>query len=309
MDDKNFKSAYVALVGPANAGKSTLLNQLIGKKVGITSRKAHSTRNKLLGIRNDKDSQIIFVDTPGFVRSKDKKSQLLEFLQFETEEAIDDVDIVILVIDANKYDFSILEQFKNLSKASDLSLAFPDIIVLNKIDLIEKDDLLPIISALSNLYEELETKKEPIVVPISAKKNDGVSLLLSEIKNKMENGPAYFPVEMLSDKTDDFFVKEIIREKLFERLNKELPYSIAVEVTEMRLEAPVLRIKAEIVVERESQKGIVIGKKGEVLKQVGTSARIELERAFQTKIFLELQVKVYKSWSSNTKALEKFGYS
>lgn len=301
--DNAFKSGYVGIVGAANAGKSTLLNSILGAKISIVSSKPQTTRNKILGVYTKEDAQIIFLDTPGFIGRDDKK-QLNRFLKSSMADALSEVDFYVLVIDAAKAVKSKYGAQGYIREALQNNINNPAVVVLNKIDLVEKDELLPLISDLSEAYGE-----DVDFVPLSALKQKGIGELESVLVKHLNVGPQYFPAGTLTDQSEEFVVTEVIREKLFNNLNQELPYSIAVKVDAWQEKKDLLKISAVIVVERESQKGIVIGDKGGKLKQVGTQARIELEKMFGIKVFLKLFVRVDQKWSNSAKGLSRMGYS
>lgn len=304
--EKGFKSGFVALVGETNAGKSTLLNALLQKKVSIVTSKAHTTRNRILGMKNSKNSQIVFVDTPGFVK-KQRITELNKYTNKIIEQSTDEVDLLILVIDSESY-------ARNRRSISDLVPAYkkhfskiPAIVVLNKVDLVKKELLLPLIQTFYKVFNT-DSTKEVAIVPVSAKKNDGVDLLAKLIEEKLPEGDLLFPEDSISDQEEDFFAAEIIREKLFANLREELPYSVAVRIDNWVEEGELLKLNAVIYVERDSQKSIIIGKGGSALKQVGQDARLELEQLYQCKVYLELFVKVEPKWTESVSGLRKVGY-
>ncbi len=292
------KCGVVALVGPANAGKSSLVNSLVGNKVSIVTSKEQTTRFKVMGILTEKESQIIFIDTPGFLARR-YRGALSRFISSQTAESTQDCDLIALVLDAavacrdNKYIKRALDSLKsqNIKNA--------DLIVLNKVDLVDKIQLLPIIKKLS----ELESAE---IIPISVKKNSGVNIVEKVINSRIPNGPHLFGKEKVTDKEDYVIVAEIVREKLTEILRNELPYSLVALVNSWEKEEKLLRIGIDIVIDKESQKKIVIGKGGSVLKEVGSKAREELEDIFETKIYLNLKVKVKKDWTKDANKVEEW---
>ncbi len=281
----SFRSGYVALIGEANAGKSSLLNTILGQKVAAVSQKAQTTRNRILGIKHQPNAQIVFLDTPGFVRTK-RKNALSSFLAHQAVDAASEVDLVLLVIDADRAsrDHGYLESLEEM--LGDMQISSPAVVALNKVDLMDQRQLLPIMARFSAIYNS--RSKAPALIPISAKKGDGIAMLLAEVEKMLPEGPALFPEDTVTDQSERVLVAEIVREKLFGALAQELPYSLAVQVEGWEESEELVKVSAVIHVERESQKGIVIGKGGEVLKRIGTAARQELERILGTKIFLEL---------------------
>ena len=292
-----FLSGFIAIIGPPNAGKSTLLNRIMGTKMAIVSPRPQTTRNRILGIHHGDGFQMVFMDTPGI----HKTSSMLHKSMVESAlSTVNEVDIILFIIEAGSQDhteaLSILRQIKGLKK--------PCVLAINKIDEKPKEQLLPIIAGYS--------KKRPFVsiVPISALTGDGVGDLVEELKKHLQSGPEFFPKDMNTDQTESFIASELIREKLFYYLKKEVPYSCAVTVTHFS-ESPnrnALSIVARINVETEGQKGIVIGKKGHMIKAIGRSARLDLERVFNVKVHLDLSVGVEKNWSKDSRALRRLGY-
>jgi len=292
-----FKSGFVAIAGAPNVGKSTLLNQILGEKISITSKKPQTTRNRILGVVHRPGSQLIFLDTPGVHKAK----RPLNIRIVETAlSALENVDIVLVLIDVSNPDTE-SEAFM-VKKLQEIKR--PVVLVLNKIDLIKKPALLAIMDRW--------TKFHPFkaIIPISAILGDQVEELIKAIEALLPTGPAYFPEETLTDLPERFIAAEMIREKVFRLTGQEIPYSTAVTVesfSEKKKES-LVKINATIHVERSSQKGMVIGKNGSQLKMIGTEARKEIERMLGTKVFLKLFVRVHKNWSKDTKALRRFGY-
>ena len=297
----SFKSGFVAIIGRPNVGKSTLLNAILGEKIAIVSKKPQTTRNKIRGIKNMENAQIIFLDTPGIHTAK---GYLNKFMVKEALSALEDVDCIIYMVEATREvieeELFIIENFKKVAPDGQP----PIILCINKTDMAEKNKLLPLIDQYSKLYAFKE------IIPLSAAKGEGVDELLKLIIQLLPEGPKYFPEDILTDLPERFVAAEIIREKVFEFTKQEIPYSTAVVVDRFK-ENPqkkLVSISATINVERDSQKGIIIGKKGGMLKQIGTSARIDIERLLGTKVFLELFVKVQKDWTKDKKMLKEFGY-
>lgn len=295
----SFKSGFIAIIGKPNVGKSTILNSLVGQKIAITSRKPKTTRDKIFGIRNVPNGQLVFIDTPGIHRS----SVLLDRgMMKQIRESLFSADLVLLVIHVfgfekeDRYIFSLLPSQEGPQKT-------PVFLLINKIDCIDKRKLLPLIEQAASFYPFKE------IIPISALKGDNLKVLLEKSIEAMPFGPCYYPQETTTDRDATFTAKELIREKILEETRQEIPYCVAVEIEEMsEREDGLLVIRAVIFVERESQKGILIGKNGQMLKTVGEKARKELEGHFGKKIFLGLWVKVLKDWRENLQDLRRLGY-
>ena len=290
-----FKSGYVALIGKPNTGKSTLMNTLIGEKISITAHRPQTTRHQILGIKTTQSYQCIFVDTPGI---HDNNQKLIHrYMNRAATSILPDVDLVCVLIEVkhfNKDDEEILKRVKDLDNV---------VIVLNKIDQISKPDCLPIIRKISECAPGRE------IVPVSALEKENLDHLESLIINRLPEGVPQFPDDQLTDKPMRFIVAEIVREKLFRLLKQELPYSITVIVDHYREESDLVRISATIWVERKSQKGIVIGKKGSLLKNIGSQAREDIQRLVENKVYLQLWVKIREDWADDEKSLAAFGYS
>ena len=299
MTDKpeNFKSGFAAIIGAPNVGKSTLLNRVLGEKISITSKKPQTTRNRILGIHHRPASQIIFVDTPGIHTAKGKLNEIIVETALST---MADVDIILIVVDLFSHDKE-SEKFvvKKLNKENR-----PVILALNKTDLVKKEKVLVLIDKWSKIYPFKS------IVPISAKHGDQIDELLAIMEQLLPEGPALFPEDSLTDQPERFIVAEMIREKVFRLTGQEIPYSTAVtiETFSEKKNGALIEINAVIHVERNSQKGMIIGKKGSKLKNIGQDARKEIERMLQTQVFLKLFVRVQKNWSIDTKALRKLGY-
>ena len=297
MEDNTFKSGFVAIAGAPNVGKSTLLNKMLGEKIAIVSPKPQTTRNRILGVYHGKNFQIAFMDTPGIHKTR---TVLHKSMVASAMETVSEVDILLFVIDAtHPFDEEALSILKQQNKRN-----ISAILVINKIDRITPEKLLPIIKNYSESYPF------KAIVPVSALTGNGIDILIEELKKCLSPGPEYFPGDMTTDQPDEFLVAEIIREKIYLNTKREIPYSSAVTVTSME-EDPrkkLLSIHAKIHVETDSQKGIIIGKGGGMIKKIGEAARAELEKLYAIHIYLELQAKVEKNWSTDTRALKKLGY-
>lgn len=289
-----FKFGYVALIGKPNVGKSTLLNAILGEKISIVTEKPQTTRNRILGIKNLPVAQIVFVDTPGIHKPKHR---LGEFMVKQSYEAIEFVDLVVLIVEPvepTEPDLKIIERLR--------SRATPVILSINKIDRVPKPILLPLIETYSDIFPFKE------IIPISALKQDGVDRLVNVIVEYLPEGERLYPEDMITDQAERFLVSEFIREKIIESTEDEVPYSVAVEVERWEETGRLIKIQANILVEREGQKLIIIGKKGERIKEIGTKARLEIERFLGSKVYLELWVKVRKNWRKSDSILRSLGY-
>jgi len=291
----SFKSGFISIIGRPNAGKSTLLNFILGEKLSIISSKPQTTRNVIRAVHNSDSCQMVFLDTPGI---HEHKGLLNEYMVKEALSQIKDVDVILYIIDSSA---GITREDKFI--ISELKKAKPPVVVaVNKIDSGTKETLLPIIDKLSKEYGFSE------VYPLSAKKGDGVGELLNFIESKLPEGPKYFPDDEITDRPERFVASEMIREKVFNNTSDEVPYSVAITIDEFKDREKVVAIKASINVDRDSQKGIIIGKKGSMLKKIGTEARLDLENFLGCKVYLELFVRVQKNWTKSTKGLKDFGY-
>jgi GTP-binding protein Era len=294
---KNFKSGYVAIAGVPNAGKSTLLNRMVGEKISITSKKPQTTRNRILGVLHRTEVQIVFFDTPGVFEAKDKLNVRIVDAALS---AVGDADLILVVIDVSQPEPD-AERFlvKQLQ-----SQARPVILALNKIDLVDKPLVLAGIDKWSKRYEFNE------IIPISARHGTQVDELIAAMTGALPTGPPYFPEDTLTDVTERFIAAELIREQVFRLTGEEIPYATAVtiETFEEKKEGRLANIEAVIHLERDSQKGIVIGKKGSKLKQIGTLSREQIEQLMGRKVYLKLFVRVQKNWRKDTKAIRRFGY-
>ncbi len=291
----HFRSGYVSIVGRPNVGKSTLLNTILGQKVSIVAARPQTTRNRILGIKNLPGAQIIFIDTPGMHRPR---NLLGEAMVGSVREALHEIDLVLFVTepghDAGR-DGLIVQSLQNIDK--------PVFLLVNKIDSVRKPEVLRIIDQ----YKELLPFRE--IIPVSALRKDGTDRVVEKILDYLPAGPKYYPDDLVTDQIERFMAAEIIREKIMRKTAEEIPYSVAVEVQEWtEREDGIVSISANIYVEREGQKGIIIGEKGRMLKEVGTLARIEIERLLDAKVFLQLWVKVKKGWRDDEKALHELGY-
>nr|WP_080805890.1 GTPase Era [Desulfamplus magnetovallimortis] len=290
-----FRSGFIAIAGAPNAGKSTLLNRVTGEKISITSRKPQTTRDRILGVVERPSSQIIFIDTPGIHKAG---SLLNRKIVDQAIAAIQDVDAILLMIDASVRDMT-SEQIiiKQLEKARK-----PVILAINKTDLVSADRLLPMIKNCSELHPFMA------VVPISAARGVQIDELLNEVQLALPEGPRLFPENTLTDLSEKFIAGEMIREKIFRMTGMEIPYSSAVTVDSFKVESKLIVIHASIHLDRDSQKGIVIGKGGQMLKRIGEQARKDIERMTGSKVLLKLFVKVTKNWSRNELTMREFGY-
>ena len=288
------KSGFVNIVGSPNVGKSTLMNQLVGEKLSIVTSKAQTTRHRILGIVNDEDYQIVFSDTPGVVNAAYK---LHETMMDYVNTSLKDADVLLFITDPRENEMNHKETLEKISK-----MDIPVLCLINKIDLSNQQDL---IKRVEYWQEKLPKAK---IYPISALHNFNVDQVWKEILELIPENPPYYDKEEISDRPMRFFVSEIIREKIFLYCDKEVPYSCQVEIEEYVEEENITRIRAIIIVERDSQKGIIIGKGGEMLKRIGRAARIEIEKFIDNKVFLENFVKVDKDWRSTEAKLKKYGY-
>ncbi len=295
MKKEKFTSGFVSIIGRPNVGKSTLLNSIIGEKIVITSDKPQTTRNRIQGIHNIPGGQIVFIDTPGIHAGR---SRLNRSMVDVARSAISGVDLLMLVVEATTAaDPAFIQEI--LGKVT-----IPVVLVINKIDLLsDKNLVLKKIADWAALYKFRE------IVPVSAGRNDGVEHLVSVVGGYLPEGPAMFPDDILTDMPEKFIVAEMIREKVFRLTRDEVPYSTAVVVESfIERENGVIAISAAIMLERDTQKGIIIGSKGEMLKKIGTQARQDIERLLDTKIYLELFVKVVENWSERPSKLRELGY-
>lgn len=296
MAKKEFKSGFVAIIGRPNVGKSTLMNQIIGQKIAIMSDKPQTTRNKIHGVYTSNNGQIVFLDTPGIHKPT---SKLGDYMSKVAHGTLGEVDAVLFLVDVAEGigggDRYIIEQLKHVET--------PVILVLNKIDLVQPEALLAIITNYKDLYNFAE------IVPVSALKGNNVTTLLEQIIRYLPEGPQYYPADQITDHPEQFVCAELVREKILHLTREEIPHSIAVQIEDMRVEPNgVVHISAVIFVERDSQKGIVIGKQGSLLKEIGRQARRDIETLLGSKTFLELWVKVKKDWRNQDRVLRDLGF-
>ena len=289
------KAGFVNIVGNPNVGKSTLMNQLVGERISIATFKAQTTRHRIMGIVNTDDCQIVFSDTPGVLKPNYKMQEMM--LAF-SESALKDADILLYVTDVVENPEKNLDFLDKVRK-----MAIPVLLLINKIDESDQKTLGDIVARWHALLPNAE------ILPLSAKNKFGVDILLKRIKELLPESPAYFDKEQLTDKPARFFVSEIIREKILLYYDKEIPYSVEVHVERFKEDDTKIHVNAIIYVERDSQKGIIIGHQGVALKKVNTESRKTLERFFGKKIFLETFVKVDKDWRSSQRELDNFGYN
>jgi len=294
MDNKKF--GFVSISGRTNVGKSTLINSLIEKKIAITSRKPQTTRNRILGISSNQKSQIVYLDTPGLHTGY--KRALNKYMNKLAKHCYEEVDLVVFVIDRFKW---LKEENDTLNNLKELNK--PIILAINKIDRLEnKEELLPFIKDIQQKFNFLA------VVPISALRKNNLENLTDEIEKELPEGPFHFPEDSVTEFSENFFISEIIREKAINRLGDELPYRLNVGIDKVEKKKGLITIYANIIVESSSQKGIILGKGGSMIKAIGTSARKELETEMKRKINLQLFVKVSKKWTNNLNLMNKFGY-
>lgn len=296
MNNKDFKSGFITIIGRPNVGKSTLLNRFVGQKVAIMSDKAQTTRNRIQGVVTDEESQVVFIDTPGIHKPK---HALGDFMLKAAYSALKGVDGILVVVNAAEKigpgDRLVIERIKQAD--------IPVFLVINKIDLVTPDELFPIIDSYRQEHDFDE------IYPISATEGNNVDELIKGIKNILPTGPQYYPADQVMDHPEYFIVAEFIREKILELTREEIPHSVAVQVESMkRNEDDKIEIQAAIIVERSSQKGIIIGAQGSMIKKIGQRARRDIEILLGDKVYLELWVKVQKNWRDRRAQLNDFGY-
>ena len=293
---EDFKSGFVTLIGRPNVGKSTLMNHLIGQKIAITSNKPQTTRNRIQTVLTTEEGQIVFVDTPGIHKAKNK---LGEYMVNIAERSLNEVDVVLWLVEPSAFigagDRHIIEQLKKVKT--------PVVLVINKIDMVKKEEILTFIDAYRKEYDFAE------IVPVSARSGDNTDELIKVILKYLPYGPQFYDEDTVTDQPERQIVAELIREKALHCLNEEIPHGIAVAIDRMKAERRVMHIDATIICERDSHKGIIIGKGGTMLKRVGTYARADMEQFFGGKINLKLWVKVKEDWRNREGLLRNFGYS
>mgnify|MGYP001086984009 FL=1 len=290
------KSGFISIIGRPNVGKSTFLNRVIGQKIAIMSDKPQTTRNKVQGVLTTDDAQLIFIDTPGIHKPKHR---LGDFMMKVAQNTLKEVDLILFMVNAEegfgKGEEFILEKFQTVKT--------PIFLVINKIDTIHPDQLFTIIES----YKEKYPFKE--IIPISALEGNNVETLLTQIKKYLPEGPQYYPADQVTDHPERFIVSELIREKALHLTREEIPHSLAVVMEKMEKKSnDVINVMATIIVERDSQKGIIIGKQGSMLKEIGKRARIDIENLLGNKVYLELWVKVQKDWRNKMTQLRDFGF-
>ncbi|SFU52636.1 GTP-binding protein Era [Nitrosomonas eutropha] len=295
MSASGYKAGYISIVGRPNVGKSTLLNHLIKQKISITSRKAQTTRHRIHGILTDVQSQFIFVDTPGFQMRH--RSQLNQVMNRVVLQSMQDVDVILFVLEAGRFgreDEQVLEQLPG---------NLPVILVINKIDLLpDKLQLLPFIQKMADLFNFAD------IVPASALQNRQLSDLTEAVRHYLPENPPVFAEDEITDRSERFLAAELLREKVFRQIGEEVPYSVSVIIEQFAVEGNLRRIHACILVERENQKAIIIGKQGKKLKDMATQARKDMEVLFDGKVYLEVWVKVKSGWADDAVALKSMGY-
>ncbi|SEN56269.1 GTP-binding protein Era [Amphibacillus marinus] len=293
----SFKSGFITIIGRPNVGKSTFLNRVIGQKIAIMSDKAQTTRNTIQGVLTEKDAQMIFIDTPGIHKPKHK---LGDFMVKLAENTLNEVDAILFMVNAKegygRGDQYIIDRLANINR--------PVYLIINKIDQIHPDQLFELIAFYKDKYAFQE------IIPISALEGNNVAHLLTVLKSQLPEGPQYYPADQVTDHPERFIISELIREKVLQETREEIPHSVAVVIDKIeKREAEKVLVQASIIVERKSQKGIVIGKQGAMLKKVGSQARRDIERLLGTKVFLELWVKVQKDWRNRDRYLHEFGFN
>ena len=291
----NFKSGFATLIGRPNVGKSTLMNYLIGQKIAITSNKPQTTRNRIQTVLTTEEGQIIFVDTPGIHKAKNK---LGEYMVNIAERTLNEVDVVLWLVEPTTFigagEKHIADQLRKVTT--------PVILVINKVDMVKKEDVLPAIAAYKDLYDFAE------IVPVSARSGENTDELLKVIMKNLPFGPQFYDEDTMTDQPERQIVAELIREKALHCLNEEIPHGIAVTIESMKKNRKVMHIDATIICERDSHKGIIIGKQGNMLKKIGSTARYEIEKMLGCQVNLKLWVKVKKDWRDSEYLMKNFGY-
>src|SRR5690625_1788796 len=294
--EPTFKSGFIAIIGRPNVGKSTFMNTVIGQKIAIMSDKPQTTRNKIQGVLTEEDAQMVFIDTPGIHKPKHK---LGDFMVNLAEDTLNEVDAILFMINAQegygKGDQYILDRLTKVKS--------PVFLIINKIDQVHPDNLFPLIDQYRQKYDFKE------IIPISALQGNNISRLLDVLKSYLPEGPQYYPIDQVTDHPERFLMSELIREKVLELTREEIPHSIAVVMENIdKRDLDTLFIQATIVTERKTQKGILIGKQGSMLKNIGKKARQDIENLLGTKVFLELWVKVKKDWRNRQQHLQEYGF-
>jgi len=296
MSDNKFRSGFVSIIGRPNVGKSTLLNTILGEKISITTSKPQTTRNRITGVKNLPDAQIVFWDTPGIHKAKDLINRVMVKRAIST---ISEVDVVLFMIEADSPSGAGDDFIINLLKEAKKTV----ILLINKIDMVKKQQLLPIIDKISGKYDFKE------IIPLSAKTGEGLDRLQEVIIAALDEGPRFFPDDQITDLPERFLVSEMIREKIYSLLKEEVPYSTAVEIEEFvdKESKNLVILKALIYVERDSQKRIIIGKNGSIIKEIGVQARKDIERLLGARVYMDIFVKVKSGWSRNVAMLRDLG--
>ncbi|MBB6445989.1 GTPase Era [Bacillus benzoevorans] len=296
-NEQEYKSGFISIIGRPNVGKSTFINRVIGQKIAIMSDKPQTTRNKVQGVLTTNNAQFIFIDTPGIHKPKHK---LGDFMMKVAQNTLKEVDVILFMVNAEegygRGEEFILEKFQNIKT--------PIFLIINKIDRIHPDALLSVIDSYKEKYEFAE------IVPISALEGNNVDNLLDIIKNYLPAGPQYYPADQVTDHPERFIITELIREKALHLTREEVPHSLAVVMDKMerKSDKEMIHVMATIIVERDSQKGIIIGKQGKMLKEIGKRARVDIENLLGSKVFLELWVKVQKDWRNKASQLRDYGF-
>lgn len=293
---KDYKSGFVTLIGRPNVGKSTLMNYLIGQKIAITSNKPQTTRNRIQTVLTTEQGQVVFVDTPGIHKAKNK---LGEYMVNVAERTLNEVDVVLWLVEPSTFigagEKHIAEQLKKVKT--------PVILVINKVDMVKKEEVLTFIDAYQKLYDFSE------IVPVSAKSGENTDELVKVLFQYLPYGPQFYDEDTVTDQPQRQIVAEIIREKALHALNEEIPHGIAVSIEKMQFKRKIVEIEATIICERDSHKGIIIGKQGSMLKKIGTNARYEIEQMLEMQVNLKLWVKVKKDWRDSDFLIKNFGYT
>lgn len=297
MNKTGYKSGFVAIIGRPNVGKSTLMNQIVGQKIAIMSDKPQTTRNKIRAVYTDAKGQIIFIDTPGVHKPK---SKLGEFMNVTVENTLREVDLILFLVDASEKlgagDRFIIEKLDKVKT--------PVYLIINKIDKVHPDELLPFIDEYRGLYPFKE------IIPVSALQGNNINTLMEQMLKLLPDGPQYYPTDQVTDHPERFIMEELIREKVLHLTREEVPHSVAVAIEhlERKEDSNAVYIYAGIYAEKESQKGILVGKQGSMLKEIGKRARRDIERLLGTRIYLELRVKVKRDWRNQDRLLRDFGF-